>query len=95
MFCLSGDKILYPNVYHTYKFWHTKKKVEKGGGRLTAPPETRFVDDQVGIINVGVLGGEGKWVNQRKKRTKKKILQRIFYSNNSVTDPQTPISLES
>ena len=62
---------------------------------MTAPPETRFVDDQVGIINVGVLGGERKLGKSKKKRTKKKILQLVFDSNNSVTDPQTPISLES
>ncbi len=62
---------------------------------MTAPPETRFVADQVGIINARVLGGERKLGKSKKKRRKKNILQLTFDSNNSVTDPQTPISLES
>jgi hypothetical protein len=47
---------------------------------LTTPPETRFVDDQVvvGIINVGVLGGERKLGKSKKKKNKKEDLAAHF-----------------
>ncbi len=45
---------------------------------MTAPPENRFVDDQVGIKNVGVLGGERKLGKSKKKKNKKEDLAAHF-----------------